>query len=95
MWYIYILNNVGNFIKNKSQPSVLEMYHSGKNEQNISSYKKHTSNKMHTYTNTMHNIIGNPILRGSLLFIWCEKNSSNHFHVAGETLIESQQMKFH
>ena len=42
--YIYILNNVGNFIKNKSQPSVLEMYHSGKNEQNISSYKKHTSN---------------------------------------------------
>lgn len=41
---IYILNNVGNFIKNKSQPSVLEMYHSGKNEQNISSYKKHTSN---------------------------------------------------
>lgn len=44
MIYIYILNNVGNFIKNKSQPSVLEMYHSGKNEQNISSYKKHTSN---------------------------------------------------
>ena len=44
MWDIYILNNVRNFIKNKNQPSILEMYHSGKNEQNISSYKKHTSN---------------------------------------------------
>ena len=47
---------------------------------------------MHTNTDIMHNIIGNPILRGSLLFIWFEKkkkNSSQHFHVAGETLIES------
>lgn len=27
----------------------------------------------------------NPNFRGSLLFIWWEKNSSEHFHDAGET----------
>lgn len=27
----------------------------------------------------------NPSLRGSLLFIWCEKNSSEHFQEAGGT----------